>query len=219
MNHSFNIDIAAEYGIEEAIIINNLDFWLAHNKANKSNFNDGTYWTFNSARAFSELFPYMSAAKIRRVLNGLEEKGVIITGNYNKINYDRTKWYSLSDAFCRNNKSILHFCRMEVTEMENGNDESVTPIPDINTIIKPIKTKDIRHKYGEFKNVLLSDPNYKELQFLTHDIEGYIKRLDEYIESSGRKYKNHYLTIRNWYNKDSKKSNPKTGSTNYSEGW
>ena len=66
--HMFNIEIANEYGIEEAIILQNISFWIDHNKANDKNFHDGHYWTYNSAKAFQKIFPYMSEYKIKRVL-------------------------------------------------------------------------------------------------------------------------------------------------------
>ena len=41
MNHSFNVDIATKYGIEEAIVLENTYFWLEKNKANKRHLIDG----------------------------------------------------------------------------------------------------------------------------------------------------------------------------------
>lgn len=55
-----------------------------------------------------------------------------------------------------------------------------------------------KHKYGEFKHVLLKD---EELQALKKDYanwEELIKYLDEYIEMKGYKAKSHYLCIRRW---------------------
>ena len=59
MIHSFDIEVAKKYGITEAILLNNINFWIEKNKANEINFYDGYYWTFNSKKAFSELFPYL----------------------------------------------------------------------------------------------------------------------------------------------------------------
>ncbi len=63
--------------------------------------------------------------------------------------------------------------------------------------------KPTRHKYGEYKNVLLSDEELKTLQeeFPT-DYEERIERLSSYIASTGKKYKNFLATIRNWAKKD-----------------
>ena len=70
------------------------------------------------------------------------------------------------------------------------------------------KITPVKHKYGEFKNVKLSDEDIGKLKKLygQNYLEEYIKRLDEYIESTGKHYKNHYLTIRNWIKKDLEKN-------------
>lgn len=99
MEHSFNVNFAKDYGIEEAIIINNVYFWIRHNVSNGSNKNDGRYWTFNSAKAFSELFPYMGEKKIARVLTTLINNGVLLKGRFSDDKMIRTNWYSFSDDF------------------------------------------------------------------------------------------------------------------------
>lgn len=66
--------------------------------------------------------------------------------------------------------------------------------------------KDVRHKYGQYNNVLLSDVDMEKLktEFPT-DWEDRIERLSEYIESKGAKYKNHLATIRAWARKNKPK--------------
>ena len=131
MQHSFNIELAKEYGLLEAIIINNLFFWIEKNKANNVNYYDGTYWTYNSIKALNELFPYASERKISYALKHLEEEEIIKTGNYNKLAYDRTLWY----AFTEKGISILQKCCFHFTKSTNGFYKSDEPIPDINTDI------------------------------------------------------------------------------------
>lgn len=77
-------------------------------------------------------------------------------------------------------------------------------------------TKPVRHKYGLYKNVLLSDEEMEKLKDeFPSDYEERIERLSEYIESKGAKYKNHLATIRSWARHDKereqqKKAEPKT---------
>lgn len=97
MMHSFDTQIAQQYGIAEAVLLHNFAFWLAKNKANKQNCHNGRYWTYNSIKAFKELFPYLTEKQIRRALEKLRDEGLIITGNFNENVYDRTLWYSLSE--------------------------------------------------------------------------------------------------------------------------
>ena len=96
MNHSFNVEVATKYGMLEAVLLENINFWVAKNKANEKKFYDGFYWTYNSITALSKLFPYASRATIFRALHNLEDAGLILAGNYNKDASDKTKWYTLT---------------------------------------------------------------------------------------------------------------------------
>lgn len=139
MIHLFDTDIAGRYGVNAAVLLQNIGFWVKKNEANETNFFDGHYWTYNSRRAFRELFPYMSERQINTALQKLIEDGVLITGNYNKVAYDRTLWYALT----KKGKSILHFDTMDSSKMSNGNNQNVSPIPNINTEDKTNKKQDI----------------------------------------------------------------------------
>ena len=59
-----------------------------------------------------------------------------------------------------------------------------------------------KHKYGEYKNVLLTDDELEKLKTQFTDWSDRIERLSEYIESKGVKYKSHLATIRAWSRKD-----------------
>ena len=63
---------------------------------------------------------------------------------------------------------------------------------------EPKKTKPTKHKYGEYKNVLLTDEELEKLRNEYFDIDERIEKLSSYIASTGKSYKSHYATIRNW---------------------
>lgn len=69
----------------------------------------------------------------------------------------------------------------------------------INMAAKPQK-----HKHGEFQHVLLTDAEYQKLisDFGEETTEYYIKKVDEYCEQSGKRYKNYNLAIRNTFMKN-----------------
>lgn len=68
---------------------------------------------------------------------------------------------------------------------------------------KSISKKSPRHKYGEYQNVLLSDDDLEKLKAeFPADWDQRIQRLSEYMASSGKSYKNHLATIRNWARRD-----------------
>ena len=112
--HFFSVSVAEEYGLECAIILNQLSGWISHNKANNTNYHEGRYWTFNSIREWKELLPYSTEKKIRMALEKLEKEGLIISGNFNKTAYDRTKWYALTEK----GESILPKRQMPKRQMK-----------------------------------------------------------------------------------------------------
>ena len=63
-------------------------------------------------------------------------------------------------------------------------------------------SKPVKHKYGEYNNVLLSDEELEKLKTEYSDYQERIERLSSYVASTGKKYKSHYATIRNWARKD-----------------
>ena len=65
------------------------------------------------------------------------------------------------------------------------------------------RARDTRHKYGEYKNVLLSDKDFEKLrEEFPNDWQQRIESLSAYIASTGKTYKNHLATIRNWARRD-----------------
>ena len=63
------------------------------------------------------------------------------------------------------------------------------------------KHKPIRHKFGEFKHVLLTQNEYEKLEKdFNGELSGMIKNMDESIQQYGNKYKikDFNLTLRKW---------------------
>lgn len=87
---------------------------------------------------------------------------------------------------------------------------------EIESDIKKKNEKEIRHKYGEYSNVLLTDSEYEKLKAeFPSDYNARIENLSSYIASTGKSYKNHLATIRNWAKKDkaaATSSRPRYGS-------
>ena len=74
---------------------------------------------------------------------------------------------------------------------------------------KKTKATPIRHKYGEYKNVLLTDEQMDKLKTeFPNDYKERIDRLSEYCASTGKTYKNYLATIRNWAKKDNQPKKP-----------
>lgn len=225
MTYQFDANIAAIYGVDESIMIYNLSFWISKNEANGKHFHDGRFWTYNSIDAFTKLFPFWTARQIRRILKSLEEKGVIVTGNYNTSAYDRTTWYAFADSFLQ--KGQNHF-----TESSNGNDNSGNSVINNNTDIKPdVKpnesaegglfspeqaletitvTKPRRtaesvaclfenSRYADFQKF---DAEFTGTEFENVDIAYYYHAVKDWSAQRGKKMKDWIATARNFMRRD-----------------
>ena len=76
-DHSFDPYLAGAVGVNAAILFKNISFWVSKNEANKQQFHDGKYWTYNSIRSFKKQFDYMGLKVIRGCLNKLINEGWI----------------------------------------------------------------------------------------------------------------------------------------------
>tara|TARA_R110000850_G_C9996087_1_gene467947 strand:+ start:6245 stop:7045 length:801 start_codon:yes stop_codon:yes gene_type:complete len=168
MNYSFDIEDAKKHGVDGAVMLSNLKYWLRHNLANGNHLHDDNVWTFNSKRAFADLFPFWSESQIKRILNALINSGEIITGNYNKRAMDRTIWYAVADVKSLE-MTIGRNQLMNQTKPSNELDEIDQALPDskqqiVNTDItitfdqfysaypKKLKRKEAEAKWSRMNN-------------------------------------------------------------------
>lgn len=165
MNYNFDITIAQELGVSAAIVVQNLQFWIKKNEANDKHFHDGRYWTFNSMKAWHELFPFWTERQIRKILDDLVEKKIIIKGNYNEMKYDRTLWYAFTDYGI----TILQTCQMKETTLSIQSDKNVEPIPDINTDINTDVNTD-RESITETTEIALAENPKKGDRKILNDV-------------------------------------------------
>jgi hypothetical protein len=171
MDFSFNIEFAKRYGVDEAIMVKSFQFWIRLNKANKTNYHDLRYWTYNTNKSLTEYYPFWSEKQVRRIIESLVDKEILIKGNYNKIAYDRTIWYAflnedlyLSDNFHLEDipfdqkvNTILPNGQMEKTKRSNGFSQKGEPIPVANHVLNTITNQvicenEFSHTEDEIKN-------------------------------------------------------------------
>lgn len=97
----FSKAIATIIGLNESIILHQIHYWL--NNIEKSDndeyktyhYHCGRYWVYNTFEQWHNQFPYWSVITIKRTFKSLEDKHLLIIGNFNKKGYDRTKWYTI----------------------------------------------------------------------------------------------------------------------------
>lgn len=99
-------DLAAEFGLNEAIVLQQLNYWL---NGKSAKFIDGRYWIYNSYKQWQkDNFPFWSLATVRRAIESCEKQGLVITANYNRAGFDKTKWYSID--YQKLNKGMSKRC-------------------------------------------------------------------------------------------------------------
>lgn len=92
-------------------------------------------------------------------------------------------------------EDMKNICESHDEHMENTN----TNINEnINVFENEVKNKEVKHKYGEYKHVLLLDSEYDKLKADFTNADELIKYLDEYMEMKAVKYKSCNLAIRKW---------------------
>lgn len=86
-------ELASVIGLNEAIVLQQLNYWLHSKSAKQIN---GRLWVYNTYDNWrKDNFPFWSRNTIRRAFDSCIKRGLIITGNFNKAGFDKTKWYSI----------------------------------------------------------------------------------------------------------------------------
>lgn len=113
-------ELAKAFGLNEAIVLQQLNYWLNGKSAKLIN---GRKWIYNSYKQWqTDNFPFWSLATVRRAIENCEKKGLIITGNFNKAGFDKTKWYSIDyDAVDRGmSKRVAQNEQTDCSKRANG---------------------------------------------------------------------------------------------------
>jgi hypothetical protein len=149
----FDVDVACDLDVNCAIILSNIQYWVFKNATNRKHLYDGRYWSYNSASAYSEQFKWLSERQIRTCLNKLMEHHYILDANYNANNWDRTKWYGLTEKSAVNDLTICID-----TDMSNASDQYVKcnlPNGDIDVTDRSHRSDQMVTSYKE--HIIITD--------------------------------------------------------------
>jgi len=180
LTHNFDIDDAKKYGLTKAVVLYTLKNWIVYKNRIKGGLHQAEdekyyYFAYASGRALQEQMPYLSDESIRKALKSLVDDGVLIIGEFNKLKYDRTKWYALSSMPIEIDDSTIDIeavmettdvgihstdCGMETTDV--GND---TISSDISSDISFSKLTPNKISQDFFNNVN-SEYRLKALEYL-----------------------------------------------------
>lgn len=127
---TINPDLALAVGLNEAIVLQQVQYWCEHNEEAGRNFRDGHFWVYNSFPEWQKQFPWWCEKTVKTIFSKLEKRNLLITANYNRLSMDRTKWYRVNheelDAITDSpSGKIYPMDRVDITR----------PLPEINTEI------------------------------------------------------------------------------------
>lgn len=115
-SHYFDTELARRYSIEEAILVEQLYWWIRRNDVNAEMEKEGRVWCYMTADGMSKYFSYMNSQKVRRILLKLHKRGKIHIGNFNKVATNQTLWYAFSDEFMKELKELNY----DFSKVKNG---------------------------------------------------------------------------------------------------
>ena len=143
MYYSFDVNAAARYGVEEAVLLEHIRFWCEKNQSNPDCQQEGRCWMYASAARLAEHFPFWSVPKIRRLLKSLVRQGALLEGRFGRFAFDRTLWYAISESAL----SMFQNRHLQETNPEHSNAESERAIKDTQKDTQEDTQKDSQHTY------------------------------------------------------------------------
>lgn len=164
-------------GFENGVIV--IKHWRMHNTLRKDRYNPTQYQEELASLAIKDNNAYTERLP----------EPVLTDGNHMA-----TTWQPDGNHLVPQ-YSIGKYSIEEVSIVEDSMPESDDSAPTK-------QKKPVKHKYGEYSNVLLSDTDMEKLKSEFPDWQARIERLSSYMASTGKSYKNHLATIRNWARKD-----------------
>ena len=207
--------LAVKIGLNEAIVLQQIHYWLL--KSN--NVRDGYKWVYNSYSEWNKQFPFFSRNTMIRAFNSLEKQGLLITANYNKAGFDKTKWYridyeklvgkrSTQNGYTSNPKWVdgdtqngqTNTNRLPETTSENNNKHSASHS----------NAQRVSQLEEEFEEVWSKYPNKKGKKQAFNHYKAWrkssTKHTNEYLLDQLNKYLVYCQQNNSWYH-------PMTGST------
>lgn len=176
--------------LDEAIILQQIHYWLVKNM----NIKDGYSWIYNSVKDWNKQFKWLSEPTLKRKFKSLEDKGLLITGNYNKAKFDRTKWYRIDydaldemiHAKYQNDTTIVSKRYNAKYQNDTTNTIEYTENNNIDTTTTTTDTTEIKIIYEFWKSNIgsLSPYLYREIRTIYNDWKEVSKQPKEMILES-----------------------------------
>jgi hypothetical protein len=178
-------ELAKKIGLNEAIVFQQIHYWTEINKKANQNLRDGYHWTYNSYEQWNEQFPFWHVNTIKKTIANLEKARLIVSGNYNKLKIDRTKWYRVDYKILEilETSPLYNICTTNVQEWYDQLPKIVRPLPETKPKINSKTNKSIGKNVFEIAQQL----SFAEYLYKTNitDYETNIDAIEYYL----KKYK------------------------------
>lgn len=134
----------------------------------------------------------ISIQNVRTALKNLEKYGFLTSESTNQGRLITVVNWELYQSSATETTS-------ETTNPSQATNKGLTTIKE-----RKKENKENKDIYGDFSNVRLSKDEYEKLvnTYSEKTTKEFVEKLDAYIASTGKKYKNHYATILTWIRKD-----------------
>lgn len=136
--------LAVLLGLNEAMILQQIHFWLCNkDKRCKPYINESESWVYNTYEEWHEQFPFWSVPTIKRAILKLEEKGILITRQFDLGKGEARKYYRIDHE--------------KLTALLDTPSDQFDPMDEIKLIppsdqIDPIRSDQIDPIYKETEN-------------------------------------------------------------------
>jgi hypothetical protein len=208
---------AALKSLDEAVILQQLHYWLQKS----ANIRDGHRWVYNSMADWMKQFPWInSRSTITKYFDDLEKRGLIVTANYNKAKFDRTKWYRIDyDALSKFEQRLYRNCTTSDQDLDNPKSKDCTTntnrLPETTSettthSASPSNAPSVSQLQDEFEELWKEYPNKKGKKEAFNHYKSWRKaskkHTKEYILAHLAAYKKYCEENADWYH-------PQNGST------
>ncbi|MGP4116440.1 hypothetical protein ACS4N0_04615 [Levilactobacillus zymae] len=196
--------LAVRVGLKEAIVLQQFHYWLQRSGNNR----DGYKWVYNSYDEWHKQFPFFSKVTLRRTINSLEKQGYLVSGNYNKAGFDKTKWYRidyqrLSKACDQNDHTRCSNCSHAGDQNEQTNTNRLPEITTETTKENSAAVAAPSSIESEFEEIWSAYPSKKGKKQAFNHYKAWRKKSakhsNDYLFNRLKLYKQYISQNKDWY--------------------
>lgn len=193
-SHSFSVDVAKEFGVPVALMLNHFSFWYLKNKSDRVHYFKGDHWVRMKAATLQEYYPYYSFRQLRHLIDKMIDLKLLKQDEFNTKRNDRTKWYCLT----KKSKNILNILTdKNVTNIKKTSKKTAVKLTDKNVtkvshiigtltdknVTSILKEEDIEYRYNISKEKILSNKSLLEISAMQNRVKIITlkNKVDEFI--------------------------------------